>query len=271
MLINPYILTVGSGYDPDAQAFLTAAAISDITIGNAINTLVLALKAASLWTKIYAMYPFVGGTAATNKFNLKDPRDLDAAFRLTFTGPASHGANGYNEFNNGASYADTHLVPSAVFTNNDTHVSTYQRQNLAQNTVEIGVGDGTRLLSFVSRWNADGNSYNDHYGGTGGTVVVSNPNAEGHLVSSRVSNTDLRTFRNGSQIGSTQTTSSSVNITLLTTYSIYLLARNASGTASFISGSNLAFASIGSGLTPTNVSDFYTAVQAFETALTRQV
>ena len=29
-----------------------------------------------------AIYPFVGGTATTHKFNLKDPADINAAFRL---------------------------------------------------------------------------------------------------------------------------------------------------------------------------------------------
>jgi hypothetical protein len=72
--------------DPDAQAFLTATGITDPTITSAIDTLVLDLKAASLWTKMKALYPFVGGTSTTHKYNLVDPADTDAAFRLTFNG-----------------------------------------------------------------------------------------------------------------------------------------------------------------------------------------
>ena len=72
--------------DPDAQAFITAAAITDPTQQAAINTLVVDLKGYSIWTKMKALYPFVGGTASAHKFNLKDPRDLDSAFRLVFSG-----------------------------------------------------------------------------------------------------------------------------------------------------------------------------------------
>ena len=58
MIINSYVF----GLDPDAQAFLTATGITDATISGAINTLVLNLKGFNLWSKMYAVYPFVGGT-----------------------------------------------------------------------------------------------------------------------------------------------------------------------------------------------------------------
>jgi len=72
----------GLGLDPDALAFLTAAGITDATITAAIDTLVLDLKGYGIWTKMKAIYPFVGGTATTHKYNLKDP--VDAMQRLEF-------------------------------------------------------------------------------------------------------------------------------------------------------------------------------------------
>jgi hypothetical protein len=54
-----------------------------------------------------AIYPFVGGTASTHKWNLTDPRDLDAAYRLSFSGGWTHNANGIT--GNGVnSYAQLH-------------------------------------------------------------------------------------------------------------------------------------------------------------------
>ena len=52
-----------------------------------------------------AVYPFLGGTSSSCKWNLKDPRNLDAAFRLTFSGGwtfSSTGAlpNGVNAYAN---------------------------------------------------------------------------------------------------------------------------------------------------------------------------
>jgi len=92
MIINPY--SFGVAYDPDAQAFFTASGLTGATNLNAVNQLVLDLKAASIWTKMKAIYPFVGGTAALHKWNLKDPRDLDAAYRLVFNGGWTHSSTG---------------------------------------------------------------------------------------------------------------------------------------------------------------------------------
>lgn len=83
-----------SGGLTPAAAFLAAAGITDPTITAAINTLVNDLVGYGIWNKILAIYPFVGGTATTHKFNLKDPRDLNAAFRLVFSGGITHNASG---------------------------------------------------------------------------------------------------------------------------------------------------------------------------------
>jgi hypothetical protein len=77
-------------YDPDALAFFTATTITDNIQKNAINQLLIDLKAAGIWIKIKAIYPMVGGNAATHNYNLKNPTDLDAAFRITFVGSWTH-------------------------------------------------------------------------------------------------------------------------------------------------------------------------------------
>lgn len=82
------------GPDPDAVAFLTAAGITDATITLAIDTLVKDLKSYGIWNKTYVLYPFVGGSATTHKYNLKDPRDLDVAFRAVFNGGITHNLTG---------------------------------------------------------------------------------------------------------------------------------------------------------------------------------
>lgn len=81
-------------YDAASTAFFTSSGITDVTQKIAINDLVVGLKADGLWALMYAIYPFVGGTASTHKWNLKDPRDLNAAYRLTFSGGWTHNANG---------------------------------------------------------------------------------------------------------------------------------------------------------------------------------
>ena len=46
------------------------------------------------WNRTPIIYPFVGGSATTHKFNLKNPLNSDGANRLTFGSGFSHGANG---------------------------------------------------------------------------------------------------------------------------------------------------------------------------------
>jgi len=97
-ILNSFVITAASSVptvsDSNAQAFLNAAVITDVTQANAVNTLVIGLKADGLWTNMQALYPFVGGTATQHKYNLKDPRDLNVAYRLTFFGGWTHNSNG---------------------------------------------------------------------------------------------------------------------------------------------------------------------------------
>jgi hypothetical protein len=95
-------------YDADAQAYLTATEITDVTISNSWNNYVVNLKIKGIWIKLKCLYPMIGGTAFTHKFNGKDPRDLDSAYRLTFsktglihsyTGIKANGTSGYADTN----------------------------------------------------------------------------------------------------------------------------------------------------------------------------
>ncbi|MEP6927095.1 MAG: hypothetical protein ABI834_05630 [Ginsengibacter sp.] len=83
-------------YDADAQKFIDSSGISDNTQKVSLNNFVKQLKDFSLWTKFAAIYPMVGGTANTTRWNLKDPRNLNIAYRLTFKGtPVYAGTGGY--------------------------------------------------------------------------------------------------------------------------------------------------------------------------------
>ena len=122
-LVNPY----SYGCDPDAVAFLAAAGITDATITSAICTLVSSMKSNGTWAKMNAIYPMVGGTATTHKFNLKNPLDTNAAFRLSFVGGWTHSSNG--ALPNGTNaYAETYLRVDSL-SQNSTHNSYYSRSN----------------------------------------------------------------------------------------------------------------------------------------------
>ena len=250
-------------FDADAQAFITAAGITNTTQQNAINTLVIALKGYSIWTKFKAIYPIVGGTASQHKFNLKDPRDLDAAFRLTFATGWTHSANGM--LPNGATFADTKLIPStAIFgSNQNIHLSYYSRSNTAGgyefgNSLSVA-GNSFGLISKYSNNNiyAFFGAFNNIAVPTGLGFAMANSNSAG-----------VKAIKNGVVVRTGAV--ASVNLASFTR-STYLGADNRIGVAAEFSTKQCSFASIGEGLTDTEAANFYTAVQAFNTTLGRSI
>ncbi len=118
-------------YDKDAQKFIYSAGITVLSQKTAIDDFVIQLKGSSLWSKFIAIYPMVGGTAETIKWNLKDPRDLDAAYRLTIYGSPVYDVTGVL-FPTISDYADTHFIDN-LFTYNNNAISYY---SLTQNSVD---------------------------------------------------------------------------------------------------------------------------------------
>jgi hypothetical protein len=251
--------------DADAQAFLTAAAITDPTITSAIDTLVVQLKADGIWTKMKALYPFVGGTATTHKWNLKNPLDTDAAFRLVFNGGWTHSANG--ALPNGSNgYANTHLIPNTNLSQNSTHISVYSRTDSISG-VDIGV-NAPNALYILSRFS--GGFYHANNSSENNVGMVAPITSLGFFVNNRVLSNEMSIWQNG--VEKTDSTSPSRNSTGLSNVKIFLGAYNYSGvSASVFSNRQQAFASIGDGLSDTEATNFYTAVQAMQTSLTRQV
>ena len=263
MIINPYVF---GGFDADAQAFITAAGITDNTQKSAINTLVLSLKAAGIWTKMKAIYPFVGGTATTHKFNLKNPLDTDAAFRLVFLGGWIHSSNGATP-NGVNARADTFLVPNTVLTQNSTHVSYYSRTNSNLTEIEIGAANGPNATDdkLVLEIRTAGITY---YNINSTTTYISHADADSRAfyIGNRTSSTVVNGFRNSSKL-----VTGSVASTTPSTAKVYLGAFNRASSVALYSTKQCAFSTIGDGLTDNDALNLYTAVQAFNTTLARQV
>ena len=253
--------------DPDAQAFITAAAITDPTQQSAINTLVVDLKGYNVWTKMKALYPFVGGSALAHKFNLKDPRDLDAAFRIIWNGGVTHDANGV-QFGGVNGWGDTKFNINSYINNN--HISLYIRQNKDEAAVDCGVynfGFPTTFIDIESR--ISNVAYFGNFTAGGDIISVANTDSRGLYINTRTSSTIFKIFKNNSQFGLTKTASSTGtlngNLSLGARYNV------STSTPESYSSKQVAFASIGDGLTDTEAANFYTAVQAFQTTLGRSI
>ena len=252
-----------SSVDPDAQAFITAAGITNPTQQTAINTLVVSLKANGIWSKMKALYPFVGGTASTHKFNLKDPRDLDIAFRLIFNGGVTHSTNGV-QFGGVNGFGNTFITPSTSLNLNSTHISYYSRTSGA-----TGYIFGTNDVAVANRtlWQLfGGTNYMSVFTATGNFFSYGGANSLSMLMVNRTASNLSNAWAAGVKKATSTNPSSA-----LTTLPLYIGANNTQGVAGFFCNAQCAFSSIGDGLTDTDASNLYTNVQAFQTALSRQV
>jgi hypothetical protein len=260
-------LIQSSVVDADALAFITAAGITDATQKSAITALVANMKSAGIWNKMKAVYPFVGGTASTHKWNLKDPRDLDAAFRLSFLGGWTHTSNGITG-NASNTYAQTFLVPNTTLTLNNAHISVYNRTNNGADYIDIGINDNPSVVlntyKIQSRW-SDGNCYYNINSGTQNSFA--NASALGFYIANRVDSANQKLYKNNTintGVSAAQSLSTKAG-------GIFIGAWNNTGGTLYFSNRNYAFASIGEGLNDTEAANFYTAVQNFNTILARQI
>lgn len=185
--------------DADAAAFITQIETGEsIPISEsdetAIDTFVKALKSNGFWDKFEAIYPFVGSVYDSQKYNLKNPVDSDAAYRMVpfteGTGTNTHSSMGWQT--NASSDTDG-AVGYTYFTNDKwcpggcTNGQDFNFGLFMYGTLDLtGV---TRAGLDMSMWNGSGTSvvqsnFNDGYlriGGNGGAenITTAPPGAVG--------------------------------------------------------------------------------------------
>jgi len=258
-LISSMKKTVASAYTARTTAFIAATGITDTTIINALNTMDLSLISAGLDTKMKALYPFVGGSASTHKYNFMDARDLDAAFRLTFNGGITHSANGML-FNGINGWAETYLQPSTQLQLDSTHASIYSRTNNALTIVDFCSSNsgGFTPVIFI---NFSGTTY--YQVNQGSYSGIADGNSLGMRLINRTDSLNEKLYKNSSLVLSSSKSSQFLSIGTMN------ISRFPTGL--YWSNREYAFMTIGSGLTDGEASTFYTITQTFQTSLSRQV
>lgn len=252
--------------DPDALAFIDATGITDCVIKNALQAFVAGVKSDGVWTKMKAIYPFVGGTASTHKFNLKNPADTDAAFRIVFNGGVTHNANGVT-FNGTTGYGDTKFditkFTSSTNISTGVYIRTTRTAGLDAGS-DIGIYKPGVYQNFI--YAADLR----YYGNTFAFISWTQPNSQPYgLVNGVVSGTDCKVYRNGA-LASTGTTANGQIPIAGQNWFIGAINDTISGAADF-SNRNYAFMFLGDALNDADNTSFYNRIQTFQTALGRQV
>ena len=258
------IIGSGAAFDADAVAFFnrvtTAGGTLSTTEKQAVNSLVVDMKAAGIWSGMKAIYPMVGASAASCAQNLKS-----SSFTGTFSSGWTFASTGV--LGNGlSSYFDTNFNQTTQSqAQNNTYLSVYIRNNnIGGYDMGNGLGFSTVSTYLIARYGA-GLNYLGIGDGSYGTST-SSTDSRGLWSGGTNGSAAQILYRNGS---STATgTSPQIGVA---NNNLYLGAFNNAGAANVSSSHEYAFSTISNGLSATQNTDFYTAVQAFQTTLSRQV
>jgi len=259
-------IAVGKITNPETGNFIQAAGITDETQMKAIGRLVVDLKSYNLWDKMKAVYPFVGqpGVSSSFQYNLKDPRNSNDAYRIAFTATGWTFASTGVTPNGTSAYANTFINSSGSFDFTSNHLSIYGGTSDVTR-VHYAIGAKDYFFMRIANTFTSRNLNNSSLFKSGLTTN------NGFTLSTRNALDSRKAFNNNLQLDA----STDVATTDVRDSAIIF---GASNDGSFVSISpvnyadgEIRFISVGDGLTDTDASNLYTAVQRFQTTLGRQV
>jgi hypothetical protein len=209
------------------------------------------MKADGVWSAMKAIYPMVGASAAACAQNLKSS---------SFTGT----------FSSGWTFASTGVTPNGTSAYFNTTLNSFT--DLTQTSISFGIYYRSNAVAVPIEGTYDGDSLSISPRGVDTYFSIGSYSAIGPISDTSVglkavtrNGSSIKSYINSSQNG---TATNSVNCPSL---AMYLGALNFNGAAGFYSTNQEAFAFLGDGLNDTQMSNYYTAIQAFQTTLSRNV
>lgn len=252
--------------DPNANAFFSYANITDPSQQAAITDLVTGLKADGLWSMIPVLYPFVGGTVGPHAKNL-----ISDTKHITWQGSnLTHSANGVTGGTNSHGICNFTPLSLGDYAGASVYVHTPDASSLGSvayytgaTAEDIGSGLDSHLAISVQPGTPLYRAWNR-------TKIITrtgagNPN--GLLASNRTSASAFTLHRNGAPVLS----NSVADAVPYPNINQYILAYNFEGSVAGRSDATIALAAFHTGMNDTQAAAFYARVQAFQTALGRNV
>lgn len=254
-------------YDPDVQLYIDSSAISDVSFLTALDIWVKEMKAAGLWSKFHAIYPYFGGDSDKTSWNLKDV----TKYKVLWFGGVTYPTAGV-DFDGSTGYGDTQFSLGAIQTDiEDIHISFYTPdnngglQNSPMGTTSFGSDDRLRI-AFDAVTN---NHYLDMWSNgdvSGRATVLSTIGPAGLYFGTSASETDVRLYHDGTQVASNTTTRINTDAP---TDSLYVGSANVAGVANLFTSKAIGFATIGKNFTASEVATFTTSTKKLLTAIGR--
>lgn len=238
-------------------SFVARSGITDQTEIDALTALVTSARANGWWDLCDLIYPFVGGTAGAHSQNLKS-----SSYAITWSGTVTHNANGITG-NAVDGYGFTGYGPSVNGVQcqlNSAHFTTYRRTFGTNFMWYLGC---TNAVAQLSMRHATGGDFQICMNGGGWNRVTA---SLGLMAGSR---TGASTEAAYSPDGSTPNTNPSMSIP---SQDMAILAITGDdGIPGNFSDVNLAFLTVGGGISAAMYATMEADIQDFQTSLGRQV
>ena len=257
----------GVSFDADAQAYFTAASITDSTEQNAVNQLVLDLKGGAgcltpnstdLWTNAVAHYPVSPTSLSAAQYNLRNPTQYTIAYQNSPT----HSSQGVT-FDGISQYADTNLALTSTITSyTDIAMGFYGQPYEIQQAAPIFHG-----VISTNQWRHRYNSSNQFFWDGGNTSTgrltagVLTPKSGFWLTTNTTSGQEI--WKDGSSVASDSTNGGGLPVSA---YNTYIAAFNNNGAIAGITDLIFKyFVVLNFGITTNAAADLYDAVQRYQT------
>jgi hypothetical protein len=246
--------------DGDAARFLQVTGVTGQNEVFALNTLVQKLKYANLWARYQIIYPFLGTTSTTQKFNLKNPQDTNGAYRITFVNGGTFDSRGYT--NDGATdYGNTNLVATSIGGGlNNFSVSYYVKESTQQGAFDQGARNNTFWLASNFR-NASNEFSARAFNNT--STAMSHGHTTGLATVSRSNSSNFFMGVNNTTTTATQTS------TGLPAFNIVIGAYNDFGTIGVFANRTYQFFAIGNSITAAEHTTLWNIVAEYQANLNR--
>lgn len=287
MPMNPRLLRPTSSVHPEAADWANRVRREGGSVGgstlNAVSRFCRAIDAAGIRNKFArlsllcgsnlnaALVPLFrstsfGGSALGNATDTNNGPFVGVGTDYEETG-ASGGLTG----NGSSKYLQTGLTTAALPAIGTGHLavyaSTYPTSGIKGLLTSWGLGFANPIYVLEANRNGAGHlltSWGNDFGG----VNFSSGTGNGTLMVSRTGTTSLKAYRNGSQIGSTSTAPVTPSANNGGGFAVFC---NFGSSAANYSDARLGGYSIGAGMDDSEAAAYHTALQAFQTALGRNV
>jgi hypothetical protein len=247
------------GYDPDAQAYFNQLIPEpSVTYKNAVNTLVLQLKADGNWSELDRFWIHATEHQQNARISLVNPTSTAITEVNSPTWTAGQGYTG----NGTTMYLNTNFNPSTSgvnYTLNSASLFSYSRTNLLQNSVDFGAIVGSNSSRIFPRFGPDRfyAPINENLSFNGNV----NTDSRGLFSGVRAGANSTYTYKNG-VLGFSRLVSNPATIPAA---NIFTFCSNNAGIPSAFSSRQIACAGLGSGAI--NQATFYSAIQTFATTI----